>query len=64
MERPLTSILPVAPTPLLKVADAMAHGGPYPASTHFGATFVGTMSNRRFLRPVCFQDVPAGLLDL
>lgn len=46
----------------VEVADAMVHGGPYPASTNFGATSVGTLSIRRFLRPVCFQDIPESLL--
>jgi len=46
----------------VEVADAMVHGGPYPASTNFGATSVGTMSIRRFLRPVCYQSVPGALL--
>ncbi len=46
----------------VEVADAMVHGGPYPASTNFGATSVGTLSIRRFLRPVCFQNIPAGVL--
>lgn len=46
----------------VEVADAMVHGGPYPASTNFGATSVGTLSIRRFLRPVCYQDVPAAVL--
>ncbi|MCF8481762.1 MAG: aldehyde dehydrogenase (NADP(+)) [Rhodospirillum sp.] len=44
------------------VADAMVHGGPYPASTNFGATSVGTMAIRRFLRPVCYQNIPEVLL--
>ncbi|WP_108887812.1 aldehyde dehydrogenase (NADP(+)), partial [Pseudoprimorskyibacter insulae] len=35
----------------VEVADTMVHGGPYPASTNFGATSVGTLSIRRFLRP-------------
>jgi len=46
----------------VEVCDAMVHGGPYPASTNFGATSVGTMAIRRFLRPVCYQNIPAGLL--
>jgi alpha-ketoglutaric semialdehyde dehydrogenase len=46
----------------VEVADAMVHGGPYPASTNFGATSVGTMAIRRFLRPVCFQNIPEALL--
>ncbi|MGL3607747.1 aldehyde dehydrogenase (NADP(+)) [Rhizobium sp. G187] len=48
----------------VEVADSMVHGGPYPASTNFGATSVGTLSIRRFLRPVCFQDIPAALLPV
>jgi alpha-ketoglutaric semialdehyde dehydrogenase len=46
----------------VEVADSMVHGGPYPASTNFGATSVGTLSIRRFLRPVCYQNMPAELL--
>ncbi len=46
----------------VEVADAMVHGGPYPASTNFGATSVGTLAIRRFLRPVCFQNMPEALL--
>lgn len=46
----------------VEVADAMVHGGPYPASTNFGATSVGTLSIRRFLRPVCYQSLPESLL--
>jgi NADP-dependent aldehyde dehydrogenase len=46
----------------VEVADAMVHGGPYPASSNFGATSVGTLSIRRFLRPVCYQNMPDSLL--
>lgn len=46
----------------VEVCDAMVHGGPYPASTNFGATSVGTMSIRRWLRPVCYQNLPESLL--
>jgi len=46
----------------VEVCDAMVHGGPYPASTNFGATSVGTMSIRRWLRPVAYQNMPAALL--
>lgn len=46
----------------VEVADAMVHGGPYPASTNFGATSVGTLSIRRFLRPVSYQSLPEALL--
>ena len=46
----------------VEVSDTMVHGGPYPASTNFGATSVGTLSIRRFLRPVCYQNIPEGVL--
>ncbi|HHW32637.1 MAG TPA: aldehyde dehydrogenase (NADP(+)) [Paracoccus solventivorans] len=46
----------------VEVCDAMVHGGPYPASTNFGATSVGTMSIRRFLRPVSYQNLPEAIL--
>ena len=46
----------------VEVADTMVHGGPYPASTNFGATSVGTLSIRRFVRPVCYQNMPDTLL--
>ena len=46
----------------VEVCDAMVHGGPYPASTNFGATSVGTMAIRRFLRPVSYQNIPDELL--
>jgi NADP-dependent aldehyde dehydrogenase len=46
----------------VEVCDSMVHGGPYPASTNFGATSVGTLSIRRFLRPISFQNIPLELL--
>lgn len=48
----------------VEVVDAQVHGGPYPASTNFGATSVGTMSIRRWLRPVAYQNMPEALLPL
>lgn len=47
----------------VEVADAMVHSGPYPASTNFGASSVGSIAIRRFLRPVCYQDMPVELLN-
>lgn len=44
------------------VAWAMQHGGPYPATTNAMHTSVGTSSIRRWLRPICLQDVPDYLL--
>ncbi len=46
----------------VEVCDSMVHSGPYPASTNFGATSVGTMAIRRFLRPFCYQNIPNDLL--
>ena len=46
----------------VEVCDSMVHGGPYPASTNFGATSVGTMSIRRFLRPIAYQNIPPAIL--
>ena len=46
----------------VEVSEAMVHGGPYPASTNFGATSVGTLSIRRFLRPVSYQNIPESVL--
>lgn len=46
----------------VEVCDSMVHGGPYPASTNFGHTSVGTLAIRRFLRPVCYQNIPRQLL--
>lgn len=48
----------------VEVADAMVHGGPFPASTNFGATSVGSLGIRRFLRPVSYQNIPATLLPV
>lgn len=45
----------------VEVSEAIVHGGPYPASTNFGATSVGTMAIRRFLRPVSYQNLPSSI---
>ncbi|SEE87630.1 aldehyde dehydrogenase (NADP(+)) [Ruania alba] len=45
------------------VTAAQHHGGPYPASTSVH-TSVGTTAVRRFLRPLCYQDVPEACLPL
>ncbi|RFA26579.1 aldehyde dehydrogenase (NADP(+)) [Alkalilimnicola ehrlichii] len=46
----------------VEVSHAMVHGGPYPATTDPRTTSVGSAAIRRFLRPVCYQNLPAGLL--
>ncbi|GLU33314.1 aldehyde dehydrogenase (NADP(+)) [Trinickia caryophylli] len=46
----------------VEVCHAMVHGGPYPATSDPRSTSVGTLAIERFLRPVCYQDLPAALL--
>ncbi len=46
----------------VEVGHAMVHGGPFPATSDSRTTSVGSLAIRRFLRPVCYQDVPSGLL--
>lgn len=46
----------------VEVAHAMVHGGPFPATSDGRSTSVGSLAIARFLRPVCYQDFPAGLL--
>ncbi|MEM5446780.1 aldehyde dehydrogenase (NADP(+)) [Paraburkholderia guartelaensis] len=46
----------------VEVAYAMVHGGPFPATSDSRTTSVGATSIERFLRPVCYQDVPDALL--
>jgi NADP-dependent aldehyde dehydrogenase len=46
----------------VEVSHAMVHGGPYPSTSDGRSTSVGTMAISRFLRPVCYQDVPDSLL--
>jgi NADP-dependent aldehyde dehydrogenase len=44
------------------VCHAMVHGGPFPATSDGRSTSVGTLAIERFLRPVCYQDLPEALL--
>ena len=46
----------------VEVCHAMVHGGPFPATSDPRATSVGSMAIERFLRPVCYQGFPQGLL--
>jgi NADP-dependent aldehyde dehydrogenase len=46
----------------VEVGHAMVHGGPFPATSDARTTSVGSLAIRRFLRPVCYQDLPADLL--
>jgi NADP-dependent aldehyde dehydrogenase len=46
----------------VEVAHAMVHGGPHPATSDSRTTSVGSLAIDRFLRPVCYQDMPEALL--
>lgn len=46
----------------VEVGHAMVHGGPFPATSDGRSTSVGSLAIARFLRPVCYQDVPDALL--
>jgi len=48
----------------VEVCHAMVHGGPYPATSNSRTTSVGSAAILRFLRPVCYQDMPAALLPV
>ncbi len=48
----------------VEVCHAMVHGGPFPATSDGRTTSVGSAAIARFLRPVCYQDVPAALLPI
>jgi NADP-dependent aldehyde dehydrogenase len=46
----------------VEVSTAMVHGGPFPATADGRSTSVGTGAINRFLRPVCYQNLPQSLL--
>ncbi|WP_434362446.1 aldehyde dehydrogenase (NADP(+)) [Parasalinivibrio latis] len=46
----------------VEVCHSMVHGGPYPSTSDSRSTSVGSASIQRFLRPVCYQDIPAWLM--
>ncbi|QBI00947.1 aldehyde dehydrogenase (NADP(+)) [Pseudoduganella albidiflava] len=46
----------------VEVSTAMVHGGPFPATSDGRSTSVGTGAILRFLRPVCYQNLPQRLL--
>ncbi|MCE8036393.1 aldehyde dehydrogenase (NADP(+)) [Halomonas sp. MCCC 1A11062] len=46
----------------VEVCHAMVHGGPFPATSDSRTTSVGSAAIHRFLRPVCYQALPQGLL--
>jgi NADP-dependent aldehyde dehydrogenase len=46
----------------VEVCHAMVHGGPFPSTSDGRTTSVGAMAIERFLRPVCYQNMPSALL--
>ena len=46
----------------VEVSTAMVHGGPFPSTSDGRSTSVGTGAISRFLRPVCYQNMPQALL--
>jgi len=48
----------------VEVAPAMVHGGPFPATSDGRSTSVGWLAIDRFLRPVCYQNMPTALLPV
>ena len=46
----------------VEVSHAMVHGGPFPSTSNAMFTSVGACAIDRFLRPVCYQDLPDALL--
>ena len=46
----------------VEVCSSMVHGGPFPATTDSRTTSVGTAAIFRFVKPVCYQNMPQSLL--
>lgn len=46
----------------VEVCASMHHGGPFPSASHSYFTSVGLDAAQRFLRPVCYQNMPDSLL--
>jgi NADP-dependent aldehyde dehydrogenase len=46
----------------VEVAEAMIHGGPYPATNQAHTTSVGPLAIKRWCRPVCYQNTPEAFL--
>ncbi|BFM12150.1 aldehyde dehydrogenase (NADP(+)) [Simiduia litorea] len=42
----------------VEVCHAMVHGGPFPATSNSRTSSVGSAAIMRFLRPVCYQQLP------
>lgn len=62
LERRTNRILANGFSNMVEISDAMIHGGPFPATSDPRFTSVGSTAIDRFLRPVCYQNLPAALL--
>jgi len=50
-------------SPGVELCDGVNHGGPWPSALG-RSTVVGTTSYERWVRPLCFQDMPVELLPI
>lgn len=48
----------------VEVCHSMNHGGPWPATSDSRTTSVGSRAIFRWLRPLCFQNMPNELLPI
>ena len=62
LERKVGRILANGMPTGVEVSTAMVHGGPFPATSDGRSSSVGTAAIDRFLRPVCYQNIPQVLL--
>ena len=62
LERKVGRILANGMPTGVEVSTAMVHGGPFPATSDGRSSSVGTAAISRFLRPVCYQNMPQALL--
>jgi len=46
----------------VEVCSSMVHGGPFPATTDSRTTSVGMAAIYRFVKPICYQNMPQSLL--
>lgn len=62
MERKTNRIVANKFANMVEISYASVHGGPYPATSDSRFTSVGATAIDRFLRPVCYDNLPAELL--
>ena len=62
LERKTNRILANKFANMVEISYATIHGGPFPATSDPRFTSVGASAIERFLRPVCYDNLPAALL--